>query len=101
MQSLLNILADSHLKAKGLARGREGAVILSGMRRQLSMSAAKTFSTCLFDRVARLEVEYRQAARRRAWQKREVEKMEEERKAYWHAYVRGITARKGQFLNLV
>ena len=29
----------------------------------------------------------------------EVEKMEEERKAYWHAFVRGITARRGQFLH--
>ena len=106
MHSLLNILADSQLKAKGLTRGREGtdqerAMILSGMRRQLSMSAAKAYSACLLDRVARLGEEYRQAARRREWQKREVEKMEEERKAYWHAYVRGITARQGQFVNHV
>ena len=66
MHSLLNILADSQLKAKGLTRGREGtdqerAMILSGMRRQLSMSAAKAYSACLLDRLARLGEEYRQA----------------------------------------
>ena len=104
LHSLLGILADAQLKAKGLARVREGSdhersVILSGMRRQLSMTAAKAYSACLLDRVGRVGEEHRQAAKRRSWQKREVEKMEEERKAYWHAYVRGITARRGQFIN--
>ena len=49
--------------------------------------------------VSRVGEEHREAARRRSWQKREVDKMEEERKAYWHAYVRGITARRGQFIS--
>ena len=65
------------------------------MRRQLSMTANRAYSAYLLTRVGE---RHREAARRRSWQKREVEKMEEERKAYWHAYVRGITARKGQFI---
>ena len=96
-------MADSQLKAKGLAQGREEsnqerAIILSGMRRQVSLVAAKAYSACLLDRVARVGEEHRHAAKRRSWQKREVEKMEAERKAYWNAYVRGSAARRGQFL---
>ena len=49
LHSLLADLADSQMKAKGLARGREGseqerALILAGFRRQLSMSSAKAYS---------------------------------------------------------
>ena len=71
LHSLLGILADSQLKAKGLARGREGSeqersVILAGMRRQLSMTAAKAYSACLLDRVGRVGEEHRMAARRRS-----------------------------------
>ena len=89
------------LKAKGLARGREGssqerAAILAGMRRQLSMAAARAYSVFLLDRVSRVGEGHRQAARRRAWVKREEERMEEERKAYWHASVSKIGKQLGQ-----
>ena len=83
LHALLGTLADSQLRAKGLARGRkegtdqERSIILAGLRRALSMAAAKANSACLLDRVGE---EHRQAARRRAWVKRE-----EERKAFWHA----------------
>ena len=60
------------------------------------MAAAKAYSSCLLDRVGE---EHRQAAKMRSWHRREVENMEEERKAYWHAFVRGITVRRGQFLH--
>ena len=55
----LETLADSQLRAKGLARGREGssqerATILAGMRRQLSMAAARAYSACLLDKVSRV-----------------------------------------------
>ena len=51
----LGTLADSKLRAKGLARGREGSeqersIILAGFRRELSMTAAKGYSACLLDR---------------------------------------------------
>ena len=97
------MLADSKLKALGLTRGREGsdqerAIILAGLRRQLSLATAKANSACLLDRVGRIGEEHRQAAKRRAWVKREEELMQEERKAYWHAYVRGAGVnRRGDF----
>ena len=74
-------MADSQIKAKGLARGREGseqerAIILAGVRRQLSMASAKAYSACLLDRVARVGEEHRLAAKRRAWLKREEERAE-------------------------
>ena len=101
IHALLDTLADSQLKAKGLARGREGsnqerATILAGMRRRLSMAAAKGYSTCLLDRLSRVGEGHRQAARRRAWVKREEERMEEERRAYWNASVRKIGRLSGQ-----
>ena len=86
LHALLGTLADSQLRAKGLARGRkegtdqEMSIILAGLRRALSMAAAKANSACLLDRVSRVGEEHRQAARRRAWVKRE-----EERKAFWHS----------------
>ena len=103
VHALLDILADSKLKARGLARGREGsnqerAVILAGMRRQLSMTAAKAYSACLLDRVSRVGEGHRMAGKRRAWVKREEERMEEERRAYWHAYVRSWGKARGQFV---
>ena len=98
LHALLADLADSQMKAKGLARGSEGteqerAIILAGLRRQLSMASAKAYSACLLDRVARVGEEHRLAAKRRAWLKSEEERMEEERKAFWNAHVRakGLT----------
>ena len=103
LHALLETLADSQLRFRGLARGREGtnqerSIILAGLRRSLSMCAAKAYSSCLMDRVARVGEEFRQAARRRAWLKREDERIQEERKAFWHANVRGRGITRGQFI---
>ena len=51
LHALLGTMADSQLRAKGLARGREGtdqerSIILAGFRRALSMAAAKSNSSC-------------------------------------------------------
>ena len=60
------------------------------------MAAAKANSACLLDRLSRIGEEHRLAAKRRAWAKCEEERMQEERKAYWHAYVKGAGVdRKG------
>ena len=73
------------MKAKGLVRGREGSIqeraTILGLRRRLSMVAAKAYSASLMDWLSRLGEEHRAAAKRRAWVKREEEKMQEERKA--------------------
>ena len=97
-------MADSKLGAMGLARGREGteherSVLLAGYRRALSMVAAKANSACLLDRVARVGEGHRQAAKRRAWAKREEERLRQERKAYWHANIRARgVSRRGEFV---
>ena len=62
------------------------------------MASAKAYSACLLDRVARVGEDHRLAAKRRAWVKGEEERIKAERKAYWHAYVRGIGARRGHFV---
>jgi hypothetical protein len=48
------------------------------------MTAAKGYSACLLDRVGWIWEGHRQAAQRRAWAKREEEKMMEERRAFWN-----------------
>ena len=103
LHALLESLADSKLRAKGLARGREGSeqersIMIAGLRRELSLAAAKANSASLLDRVARIGEANRQAAKRRAWAKREEEKEQEERRAYWHAYVRGLGRRRGDII---
>ena len=60
------MLADPNLRAKGLARGREGtemerAIILSEFRRELSVAGAKAYSACLIGRVARVREGHRLA----------------------------------------
>ena len=102
LHSLLGTMADSQLRARGLARGRQGtdqerSIILAGLRRVLSMTAAKAHSSCLMDRVARVGECHRQAAKRRAWMKREEERMQEERAHFWHANVRTRGLTRGQF----
>ena len=102
LHTLLETLAESKLRSRGLARGREGteqerAIILAGFRRELSMAGAKANSACLLERVTKLGEDQRQAAKRRAWTKSEEERMEQERKAHWHAYVRG-RGRRGEFV---
>ena len=83
LHALLGTLADSQLRAKGLARGRkegtdqERSIILAGLRRALSMAAAKANSACLLNQGgggAQAD------SQEKAWVKRE-----EERKAFWHA----------------
>ena len=105
LHSLLDILADSKLRARGLARGREGteherSVILLDMRRELSMAGAKAQSACLLGRVARLGEGHRQAAKRRVWVRREEERREEARRAHWMANIRGrgIIRGGGEFI---
>ncbi len=63
-----------------------------------SVAATKAYSAWLLDRVSRVGEEHRQAARGRAWVKREEERMEEERRAFWHANVRARGLNRGQIV---
>ena len=105
MHSLLDIIAESKLKARGLARGREGteqerSVILMNMRRELSTTGAKAQSACLLGRVARMGEGHRLAAKRRVWVKREEELRQESNRAHWLANIRGrgIIRGGGEFI---
>ena len=101
LHALLESLADSKLRAEGLARGREGSeeersIILAGLRRKLSMAAVIFNSASLLDMVARIVEAHRQAAKRRAWAKKDEqeERKQGEKRAKWHAYVRGRGKRR-------
>ena len=101
----MEVLADSKLRSRGLARGREGSEwerssILSDFRRELSLAGAKAYSSCLLGRVARVGEEHRNAARRRAWVRREDERREEDSRAHWMANVRmrGFFRGRGNFV---
>ena len=105
LHALLETLSDSKLRAKGLARGREGteqerAIILSEFRRELSVVGAKANSACLIGRVARVGEGHRLAARRRAWVRQEEERREEARRAHWAVNVvgRGVHRGRGNFV---
>jgi hypothetical protein len=104
LHHLLECLADSKLRARGLARGREGdewerSVILNEFRRELSLVAAKAVSACLLGKVSKLGEGHRQAAKRRAWAKYENERREAAMRAHWAANVlgRGVH-RSGRFV---
>ena len=105
LHALLECLADSKLRATGLAREREGtererSFILSELRRELSVTGAKAQSACLLGRVARVGEGHRLAARRRAWVRLEGERREEASRAHWAANVigRGVFRGRGQFV---
>ena len=102
LHALLETLADCKLRARGLARGREGtewerSSILCDFRRELSTVGAKAVSSCLLGRVARVGEGFRLAAKRREWVKREEERREEARRAHWAANVRERGLFRGQF----
>ena len=61
LHALLETLADCKLRARGLARGREGtewerSSILCDFRRELSTVGAKAVSSCLLGRVTTTRV---------------------------------------------
>ena len=74
---------------------RRGCVILARFERALRLTAAKANSACLLDRVHRMG--QRMAAKRGAWAKMEEERMMEENRSYWQAYVKGLGRRRGNF----
>ena len=106
IHALLDLLADAKVRTLGLARGREAtererAMILSCYRRTLSTTAARASSGCLLGRLAKVGESHRVAAKRRAWAKREGERLEEERRAHWRAHVQGRGVMRGEFVYTV
>ena len=107
LHQLLDQLADSKLRALGLARGRDGtdherSIILMNLRRELSTAAAKANSACLLGRISKLGEGHRQAAKRRVWVRREQELRDEASRAHWLANIRGkgIIRGGGEFFSI-
>ena len=103
VHQLLELLADLKVKGLGLGLGRElssreRAIHLANYRRILSVAAAKAVSGSLLGRVARLGPAHRAAAKRRAWMRRERERLDVEREAHWRANVVGRGSVRGQFV---
>ena len=103
IHALLDLLAEAKVRSLGLARGREAtewerAMILSCYRRTLSTTAARASSGSLLGRLAKVGGGHRAAARRRAWAKREGERLEEERRAHWRAHIQGRGVMRGEFV---
>ena len=88
MVDLTNTMVDLH------------NTILSGYRQILSTTAARASSGCLLGRLSRIGEGHKAAARRRAWAKREGERIEEERKAHWRAHIQGRGVMRGNLCNL-
>ena len=92
LHALLEVLADSKPRMKGLAREREGlewerSSIMSGLKRELSLAGTKTYSAGLLGRKAWVGEEHRQAPKMRAWIKREEGRRKEESRTHWVANV--------------
>ncbi len=88
-------------RASSKATERERAMILSCYRRTLSTTAARASSGCLLGRLAKVGESHRAAAKRRAWAKREGERLEEERRAHWRAHMQGRGVMRGEFVYTV
>lgn len=92
--SLINSLAESGLRAQGLARGMKGSekelgVIVGQIRRTLSTSSVCAQGTCLLSRMTQLGQGAFKAAGRRRWAAREEERMRAKRAAIFVSRVRG------------
>ena len=103
--SLLDLIVDFKLRARGLAREMEGtkqerSIILLNLRRELSIAVAKAQCACILGRVARLYEGHRQAAKIRVWVRREEEMREEAIRAHWLVNIRGrgIIMGRGEFI---
>ena len=74
----------------------KGLFILAGLRRVLSLASAKANSSCLNDLVFKMGEATRLAAKRRAWVKREEDRLKREGRSYWHANLGERGTRGGQ-----
>ena len=104
LHGLVQLLAESKVKAMGLSRGREGTEAELGMlvgqiRRMLSTVNVRAQAQCLLTRMNSIGEGVSQAAKRRKWAAIEEEKMRKERLIQWESRVRGRNiVRRGEFM---
>ena len=94
MHSLIKIMAESSVAAKGRARGWEGGdgelgLVLGQIRRRLSCSFVRAQALCLLARLGQLGPGARVAAERRKEARRAETTRRRDNQAHWLAHVRG------------
>ena len=104
LHELIQLLAESRVRAMGLRRGREASdeelgIIMGQIRRSLSTTSIRAQAQCLLARLNCIGHGFHQAAKRRNWAAAEEEIMRKERLAQWVGRDRGQSiVRRGQFL---
>ena len=104
LHGLVQLLAESKVKAMGLSRGREGTEAELGMlvgqiRRMLSTVNVRAQAQCLLTRMNSIGGGVSPAAKRRKWAAAEDEKMRKERLIHWESRILGRNiVRRGKFL---
>ena len=90
---LMDILSKSRLKHQMLEQGRpdggsdnELALIVSQIRRKLSLTAVKAQVSCLLSRLHQVGPGNKQLAKKRQWATQQDEKMRRERYSQWIRY---------------
>ena len=103
MHQLVQTLAESRLKYQGLQRGRPGSeqelgILVSQVRRRLSMVAVKAQVECLLSKLLQVGPGNKQLARSRVWAVKEDERMARERGSQWLRRIEGVhTLTRGFF----
>ena len=94
MHSLVKIIGESMVAARGRARGWEGGdgelgQVMGQVRRRLSCTFVRSQSLCLLARLGQLGPGARLAADRRGEAKRAETARRREAQAHWLAHIRG------------
>ena len=98
---LIQVLAESRLDFQGMQKGKPGSgaelgVLVSQIRRRLSLASIKAQVDCLLSKIHQVGPGNQQMAKRREWALREDERMSRERSAQWLRKIEGVhTLRKG------
>ena len=95
VHELVQTLAEARLTYQGLQRGRPGSaqelgMLVSQVRRRLSLTAVKTQVDCLLSKLHQVGPGNQQLAKKRVWAIREDERMARERGAQWLRRVEGV-----------
>ena len=95
VHQLVQTLAESRLKFQGLQRGRPGSdqelgILVSQVRRRLSLVAVKAQVECLLSKLHQVGPGNQQLARSRVWAVREDERMSRERGSQWLRRIEGV-----------
>ena len=94
LHALVKIIGESHVAAKGRARGWDGGEgelgqVIGQLRRRLSCTFVRSQALCLLARLGQLGPGARVAADRRVDARRAETARRREAQAHWQAHIRG------------